>query len=262
MAVLSETARRQGELWGRAARDWVAILEPLFTPIWEAALDAVQIREGTKLLDAGCGAGGAALLAKQRGADVYGIDASVAMLTIARQRLPHADLRLGELEDLPFPNATFDAAVAVNSVQFASDPGRAVHELARVCGTGRRVAILIWDSPEFCDTRYIFEAIVKLYAEKPAGLGPFALSAPGMLESACEGALRIANIRAIDCPFEYEDVDTALLGQLSTGPSQRAIEVHGEEAVSAAIREVLQRFVGDDRVLLRNRFKLADCVVA
>lgn len=117
MKDLTEAASKQGELWGRAARDWAAIQEPATVPLWNAVLDAARAHAGTRVLDAGCGAAGACALAVQRGADVFGVDPSVNLITIARERLPHCDLRIGELENLPFPNGHFDATIAVNSLQ-------------------------------------------------------------------------------------------------------------------------------------------------
>ncbi|HXG16628.1 MAG TPA: class I SAM-dependent methyltransferase [Calidithermus sp.] len=76
---------------------------------------------GTRRLDAGCGAGLLALLASFRGAQVTALDASPGLLAIARQRLPAADVREGDREALPFPDPTFDAVTAVNSVFYAED---------------------------------------------------------------------------------------------------------------------------------------------
>jgi ubiquinone/menaquinone biosynthesis C-methylase UbiE len=67
------------------------------------------VTSGTRLLDAGCGAGLLALLASFRGAEVSALDASPGLLAIARQRLPHADVREGDLEALPFADGSFSA---------------------------------------------------------------------------------------------------------------------------------------------------------
>src|SRR5579885_2855616 len=98
MRDLSEAARRQGELFGLGARDWADEQERMALPLWRAALQAAHVERGARLLDAGCGSGGALLLAAELGAEVYGVDPSVNMLTIARERLPTADFRIGELK--------------------------------------------------------------------------------------------------------------------------------------------------------------------
>ena len=97
------TAEMQGALWGAAARDWAELAEPHQIPFYEAAFDAIGVKAGTRLLDAGCGAGLALSLAAQRGARAAGFDASAGLLAIARERLPQADLREGDLRDAAVP---------------------------------------------------------------------------------------------------------------------------------------------------------------
>ena len=68
-----------------------------------AVLDATAVGTGTRLLDVGCGGGFALLLATRRGATVTGLDATAALLDIARERVPAASLVVGDLED-PLPS--------------------------------------------------------------------------------------------------------------------------------------------------------------
>jgi hypothetical protein len=67
----------QGPLWGAAARDWARLAEPAARPFYEAVFDAIGVGSGLALLDAGCGAGYALSLARERGAAVSGLDAEV-----------------------------------------------------------------------------------------------------------------------------------------------------------------------------------------
>ena len=97
------SASVQGQLWGRHAQDFATYLEQVGLPLFGAALDAAHVTPGTHLLDAGCGAGLLALLASFRGAEVTALDASAALLAVALERLPAADVREGDLEALPLP---------------------------------------------------------------------------------------------------------------------------------------------------------------
>src|SRR4051812_45684886 len=106
------SAQVQGALWGAAARDWAELAEPVQRPFFEAALDAIGVWDGMALLDAGCGAGLALTIAAERGAVVTGLDASPGLLAVARERLPDADLREGDLEQLPYADDSFDAVTA------------------------------------------------------------------------------------------------------------------------------------------------------
>ena len=95
------TASIQGRLWGIRVDEWAAIQEGQTKPAFEAALEALAVGPGTRLLDVGCGAGLALRLAADRGADVSGLDASEGMLVHARRRVPGAPLVQGEIEHLP-----------------------------------------------------------------------------------------------------------------------------------------------------------------
>src|ERR1700723_4749452 len=106
---LTEKPGKQGALWGIEARDGLEIQERKSPALWRPVLDLARVGAGTRMLDAGCGAGGASVMARERGAVVSGCDISESMLDIARERLPGADLRLAELGNLPFEDAEFDA---------------------------------------------------------------------------------------------------------------------------------------------------------
>ena len=94
------TAEAHGRLWGARAQDWADFQEGTVRPVFEAVLERTGVGPGIRYLDAGCGAGMAAALAAVRGADVAGVDAAEAMLSIARSRVPKGDFRHGDLEDL------------------------------------------------------------------------------------------------------------------------------------------------------------------
>src|SRR5918912_1579753 len=141
----------QGQLWGKHAEDYATYLEQAGLPLYGAVLDAARVTPGTRLLDAGCGAGLLALLASLRGARVSALDASAALLDIVRARVPEADVREGDLEALPFADASFDAVTAVNSIFYAADMAAAMRELARVVRSGGRVVATVWGPPERCE---------------------------------------------------------------------------------------------------------------
>jgi SAM-dependent methyltransferase len=82
------TADTQGDLWGKAVQDWASIQEPMGRPLWEAMLDEARVGSGTHVLDAGCGGGGASVLAAERGARVSGIDAAEEMIAFVSERVP------------------------------------------------------------------------------------------------------------------------------------------------------------------------------
>src|SRR5579864_1926532 len=102
------TAQINGELWGARAREWAELQEGSFGPVYQAAFKAAGVGPGSCVLDVGCGAGLSLQIARELGATVAGLDASAALLEVAKSRSPGADIRVGELEQLPFADRTFE----------------------------------------------------------------------------------------------------------------------------------------------------------
>jgi SAM-dependent methyltransferase len=232
------SATVQGQLWGTRAQDWAAYVEQVGLPLFGAALDAARVTSGTRLLDAGCGAGLLSLLASLRGAQVTALDASPGLLAIARQRLPAADVREGDLEGLPFADASFDAVTAVNSLFYADDMDAAMRELVRVVRPGGRVVVTAWGPPERCEfLTAVMPALGPLMPPPPPGAPPphpGALSEPGALAAVLKGTgLRVVEDGEVPCPFVFPDTETSWRGNASAGVNQAAIAHSGEAAVRA-----------------------------
>jgi SAM-dependent methyltransferase len=223
------SAEVQGRLWGAAAADWAELGEPAGTPIYEAAFDAMGVTTGTRLLDVGCGAGLALQLAHKR------------------------------VEVLPYADDSFDAVTAFNSVQYATDPVRALREIKRVATPGAPVAVATWGDPERCEGRVLIAALGALLPPPPPGAGgPFALAAPGALEALVETA-QLSAERAIDVPtpFVYADLATGVRASLSSGPARAAIDQVGEERAREAVTAALDQFVqAGGTVRLDNVFRV------
>lgn len=232
------SATIQGQLWGARAQDWATRVEQGSLPLFGASLDAARVTSGTRLLDAGCGAGLAAMLAHLRGADVTALDAAPGLLAIARGRLPDADVREGDLEALPFADGSFDAVIAVNSLFYAQDMAAAMRELVRVTRPGGRVVVTAWGPPERCEfLAAVMPALGPLMPPPPPGAHPphpGALSQPGALAAVLTGAgLRFVEEGEVSCPFVYPNAEAAWRGNSSAGVNQAAIAHSGEAAVRA-----------------------------
>ncbi|HEX5611815.1 MAG TPA: class I SAM-dependent methyltransferase, partial [Burkholderiales bacterium] len=181
-------------------------------------------------------AGLLALLASLRGARVAAVDASPALVSIARQRVPGADVREADLEALPFAAGSFDAIVAVNSLFYAEDMGAAMRELARVARPGARVVVTAWGPPERCEfLSSVMPALAPLLPPPPPGAAPphpGALSKPGALAAVLEQAgLRTVEEGEVACPFVFPSTEISWRANSSAGVNQAAIAHSGEEAV-------------------------------
>jgi SAM-dependent methyltransferase len=241
---VSGTAGVQGDLWSARARDWADVQEDTMSPLYRAVLERGAIARGARLLDAGCGSGRFAQLATQRGAVVSGLDAAPALVAIARERVPGADVRVGEIEDLPWADASFDVVTGFNALQYAANPVNALREARRVAVPGAQVFIATWGAPEACEAAGYLRALGALLPPPPPGApAPFALSEPGALERlAVEAGLTPGDHLDVECTWYYAELDTALRGLLSAGPAVRAVRHAGEERVRRAVTEAITPF--------------------
>ena len=109
--------------------------------------DLAGIRPGQRVLDVGCGPGAlTAELAGRIGAGaVSAVEPSASFAAAARERLPGVDIRLSAAEQLPFPDGSFDAAMAQLVVHFMADPVAGLREMGRVTRPGGVVAACVWD---------------------------------------------------------------------------------------------------------------------
>jgi SAM-dependent methyltransferase len=256
------TAEVQGPLWGARAREWSELQEPVSKPLFESVLARFDLGEGVHVLDVGCGTGLFCELASEReGGSVAGIDASEASIAIAKERTPEGDFRVGEIEQLPWAEASFDVVTGFNSFQFAASPANALREALRVARPDGEIVAAVWGRRDQCEAAAVLGALAELLPPPPPGTpGPFALSEPGALESLfAEAGLTVDEEHEIPCPWVYEDLDTAVLAIGSAGPSVRAEGLVGRETVEQAIAEALQPFhdVATGIVQLENVFRYA-----
>jgi SAM-dependent methyltransferase len=109
--------------------------------------DLARVGPEQRLLDVGCGPGAlTAELVRRASAEVVsGVEPSRSFAAAVRERLPGADIHVGQAEDLPFPAGTFDAALAQLVVHFMADPVQGLREMRRVTRPGGTVAACVWD---------------------------------------------------------------------------------------------------------------------
>ena len=145
--VLAERARAATETFRRSGADWDemrALGLPAATV--EAALLDLLPEAAGRLLDIGTGTGRLLELLAPRAAAAVGVDASRAMLALARARLSrpqqaqsgldHCSVRLGDMYRLPMPDAAFDTVLLQMVLHHADDPAGALAEAARVLRPG------------------------------------------------------------------------------------------------------------------------------
>ena len=109
--------------------------------------DLAGVRAGHRVIDVGCGPGAltAELVRRVGPQSVAAVDPSAPFVAATQARNPGVDVRLASAERLPFPDRTFDAALAQLVVHFMSDPVAGLAEMARVTRNDGVVAACVWD---------------------------------------------------------------------------------------------------------------------
>jgi len=260
--------REGGDLWSERAQDWAEGMEPLMVPVYLAALGRAKLASNTKLLDVGCGAGGFLRLAAATGsgADLSGIDAAPGLISIARDRVPGTDLQVGDLEDLPYDDTSFDVVTGFNVFQYATDPVAALREAARVTRLGGKVFIASWGREQDCEASFYLRALATLLPPSSNGMSPFALSEPGSLEKlALDAELTPIGLAEVDVPWSFRNLEEALRALMSPGPAVRAIREAGESLVRAVVTDAIRPFRtsrGEYRLENRVRFVVARRIIS
>lgn len=252
------SAEANGKLWGAQAKTWSELQERVHQPLFEHVLSTAKVGAGTAYFDLGCGSGMAIQMAVARGAKVSGLDASAELIAVAKARTPGADLRQGEMEELPFPEGAFDVTTGFNSFQYAASPAKAIREAARVTKKGGLVVIATWSPPELTQAAALLAALKPLLPPPPPGAGgPFALSDEAALKAlAAEAKLEPLARHDVPSPFDYPDLATGVRALNSSGVAAKAIAQSGADAVTAAHTEALRKFVrADGSVHTPNSFR-------
>ena len=139
--VAFKTAQR--ETW----KDFAA-LEHATTPPAAELVRFAQVHAGDHALDVGCGTGVVAVTAARTGAKVSGLDLTPVLLERARENAAIAsvavEFRAGDVEALPYADATFDVVLSQFGHMFAPRPDVTIAEMLRVLKPGGRIAFSTW----------------------------------------------------------------------------------------------------------------------
>jgi ubiquinone/menaquinone biosynthesis C-methylase UbiE len=144
---------------------------PLVAARRQRVLGLLGLRAGEAVLDIGTGPGFLTdEMARAVGSAgrVEGIDRSRDMLAPARRRcadLSQVTIHEADAVEIPFPAATFDAAIAVQVYEYVPDMAAALRELYRVLRPGGRAVIvdtdwasLVWEAQDRARAERVFNA--------------------------------------------------------------------------------------------------------
>lgn len=175
-----------------------------------SAIDALELKPGSRGLDAGCGIGNHTLWlaeAVSPGGYVTGVDISKEGLEIAKEKLESSNLKkqvsfkMGDIFDLPFEENTFDWVWSADvlylwfmgSKESPVSPQAVIKELARVIKPGGKIGLLLWSSQKLLPGYPLLEA--KLNATEAANFtGPFGIQ-PKLHSTRALGWFQMAGLR-------------------------------------------------------------------
>jgi SAM-dependent methyltransferase len=230
-----------GRAWGERATDWAYLNEPYARRANDTLFDRTGVGPGTRLLDIACGSGYAARVAAERGAAVAGLDASEALIAIARARTPDADFRVGDMFALPFDDGLFDVATSFNGIWKGCE--EALREARRVVRPGGLVGFTFWGSPKRLGLMPYFATLLELSppSHVAATLNQGDTGRPGVAEQMlADAGLEYVDRGSAQVINEWPDLDMAARGLASAGPSWPAVHEVGYDRFADAMRAAIQ----------------------
>ena len=231
------------EGWGRRAVEFATLSEPGNCREYVAVHHRLGVDADHRLLDLACGAGLAIELARVRGATCSGIDAAGRLVAVARDRTPDADIRVGDMEALPWEDASFDIVTSFRGV-WGTTPG-AVDEAHRVLVPGGRLALTVWGNVGKSPGAWMFSPFLWATEDKVQHQADMvSLGRPGVGEAfLADRGFEVADRFEIPFVIEYADPATYARGIASTGPAYESIQSIGEDEFLARATDLAAQHV-------------------
>jgi SAM-dependent methyltransferase len=245
--------RVAGDAWGSHAGDWSCFYEHYAVDVLFALFSELGVGPGTRLLDIACGSGLAVRLADGAGAVVSGIDASTGLVGVARARTPAADLRIGSMYELPWPDGTFDVAMSINGIWGGCET--ALDEAFRVLKPRGLLGLSFWGPGPPLDVKAFFRIFAVNAPEQHRGsmrrLND--ISSPGVAEEMLAGSgFEVLGRGGRVAVIEWPDPETAWRGVASLGPAAPALALHDPARLRREVLEALEP-LRDEQGIYRSR---------
>lgn len=233
--------------WDRAVEDYDRVFVPLLSRCSEKCLVLLDSQPGERVLDVATGTGVAALMAAERvgpAGEVVATDISERMVEQAQAHATErgfTNMRLerADAEELPYADASFDAAICVLGLMYPAEPQRAIEQMGRVLKPGGRAAVCVWGRRERCGWAEIFP-ITDARVQSDVCPMFFQLGLPGALSYAFERAgFTCVSEERCDAVLEFRDGDEVCAAFFAGGPVALAYSRMTDEVRQEMHREFL-----------------------
>jgi SAM-dependent methyltransferase len=210
----------------------------------ELLCEAMDLRSGSKVLDVAAGNGNASLAAARRWCQVTSTDYVPALLEIGKARAAAEgwaiDFQVADAEELPFADASFDAALSTFGIMFTPNQAQSAAEIFRVVRPGGKIGLANWTPGSFVGQ--IFKTIGK-YVPPAPGLNPPSLwGTEARLHELFPDATSIVATRQ-DAMMRYVSPDHWLeIFRTYYGPMNRtygALDEAGQAALTADLHALM-----------------------
>ena len=194
-------------------------------------------------------------LASIRGAECAGIDASPRLVAVARDRTPDADIRIGDMNDLPWEDETFDIVTTFRGI-WGTTPS-AFDEAHRVLRPGGRLAMTVWGDVGKSPGGWMLAPFILATEEKVTNQAQMvSLGRPGVGEQALRDHGFEPDERfEVPFVFEFPDPEIYARGLAASGPAYEAMQNVGEQGFIDAAREGAEQMVREG-LPLRGRVQV------
>jgi ubiquinone/menaquinone biosynthesis C-methylase UbiE len=228
----------------------------------ERLSEAVDVRPGQNVLDVATGSGNTAISAARRFSMATGIDYVPELIEHARERAQAEGLDVtfdvGDAENLPYPDSSFDVVLSTVGVMFTPDQEKAAKELLRVCKPGGKIGLANWVPDGYVGNML---RIVGKHVPPPAGVKPSPLwgTEDRLRELLGDGVSSLDSTRRTYV-FRYLSADHFIEQFRSYyGPVHKAFESldeDGRDALENDLKELIGEWntSGDETALLPSDY--------
>lgn len=145
MAELTAAQQQARKLWSSGDYPNAMLI---IASVGRRVVETAGVGEGDVVLDVACGSGNATIPAAKTGAKTTGLDITPELLEAGKKAADEAEVEIewvvGDAQDLPFDDASFEVVTSVFGCMFAPDHRKTAEELARVLKPGGRMAVAAW----------------------------------------------------------------------------------------------------------------------